>query len=226
MALPALNQEIEQQLHDLSRTGCCVDPKDILEVVESVMASISGDHASLNHRLHADIEALANYINAAKAEIVEIKADKINREFLPEASDQLIAIVGATEKATNDIFEAVEVIEELTEKMTPETAERVTEAVTRVYEACGFQDITGQRVSKVVKALQNVEAKVHALLQAFGEESGAEGRVAASETPETSGTSVDGATPAPSDEDLISGPQMPDEANSQDDIDALLANCD
>ncbi len=58
MALPALNQEIEQQLHDLSRTGSCVDPKDILEVVESVFASISGDHASLNHRLHADIEAL------------------------------------------------------------------------------------------------------------------------------------------------------------------------
>jgi chemotaxis protein CheZ len=232
MALPALNQEIEQQLHDLSRTGSCVDPKDILEVVESVIASISGDHASLNHRLHADIEALANYINAAKAEISEIKADKINTEFLPEASDQLSAIVGATEQATNDIFEAVELIEELTEKMAPETAERVVEAVTRVYEACSFQDITGQRVSKVVRALQNVEAKVHALLQAFGEESGAgeqsgaEGREAALGTPETSRTSVDGATPAPSDEDLMNGPQMPDEAISQDDIDALLANFD
>lgn len=226
MALAALNQEIEQQLHDLSRTGSCVDPKDILEVVESVFASISGDHASLNHRLHADIEALANYINAAKAEISEIKADKINREFLPEASDQLIAIVGATEQATNDIFEAVELIEELTEKMTPKMAERVTEAVTRVYEACSFQDITGQRVSKVVTALQNVEAKVHALLQAFGEESGAEGREAAPETPETPGASVNGATPAASDENLMHGPQMPGEGNSQDDIDALLASFD
>ena len=229
MALAALNQEIEQQLHDLSRTGRCVDPKDILEVVESVFASISGDHASLNHRLHADIEALANYINAAKAEISEIKADKINKEFLPEASDQLIAIVGATEQATNDIFEAVELIEELTEKMTPKTAERVTEAVTRVYEACSFQDITGQRVSKVVTALQNVEAKVHALLQAFGEESGAEGRETAlgvPGAPGAPGTSVDGATPASSDEELMTGPQIPGEANSQDDIDALLASFD
>ncbi|MCH8036023.1 MAG: protein phosphatase CheZ [Proteobacteria bacterium] len=229
MALAALNQEIEQQLHDLSRTGRCVDPKDILEVVESVFASISGDHASLNHRLHADIEALANYINAAKAEISEIKADKINKEFLPEASDQLIAIVGATEQATNDIFEAVELIEELTEKMAPKMAERVTEAVTRVYEACSFQDITGQRVTKVVTALQNVEAKVHALLQAFGEESGAEGRETASETPGAPGApgaGVDGATPASSDEDLMTGPQIPGEANSQDDIDALLASFD
>ncbi len=223
MALPALNQEIEQQLHDLSRTGRCVDPKDILEIVESVIASISGDHASLNHRLHADIEALANYINAVKVEIAEIKADKINREFLPEASDQLSAIVGATEQATNDILEAVEFIEKLTEKMTPKTAKRVTEAVTRVYEACSFQDITGQRVSKVVTALQNVEIKVHALLQAFGEESGAEGREAAPKTPKTS---VNGATPASSDENLMTGPQMPGEGNSQDCIDALLANFD
>ena len=232
MALAALNQEIEQQLHDLSRTGRCVDPKDILEVVESVFASISGDHASLNHRLHADIEALANYINAAKAEISEIKADKINKEFLPEASDQLIAIVGATEQATNDIFEAVELIEELTEKMAPKMAERVTEAVTRVYEACSFQDITGQRVSRVVTALQNVETKVHALLQAFGEESGAEGRETAlgvpgaPGAPGTPGTSVEGATPASSDEELMTGPQIPGEANSQDDIDALLASFD
>ncbi len=225
MALPALNREIEQQLHDLSRTRRCVDPKDILEVVESIMASISGDHASLNHRLHADIEALANYINAAKAEIAEIKAEKINREILPEASDQLMAIVGATEQATNDIIEAVEFIEKLTEKMAPETAERVTEAVTRVYEACCFQDITGQRVSKVVTALQNVETKVQALLQAFGEGSEADGSEAdgSEVVPETS---VDGATPAPSDDDLMNGPQMPDESNSQDDIDAILANFD
>ncbi|MCH8924545.1 MAG: protein phosphatase CheZ [Proteobacteria bacterium] len=220
MALPTLNQEIEQQLHDLSRTGCCIDPKDILEVVESVMASISGDHASLNHRLHADIEALANYINAAKAEISDIEADKINTEYLPEASDQLSAIVGATEQATNDIFEAIESIEALAAKMDSKTAKRVTGAVTRVYEACSFQDITGQRITKVVTALQNVETKVQALLQAFGEESGAEGREAAPLT------SVDGAAPASSDEHLMTGPQMPGEGNSQDDIDALLANFD
>ncbi len=123
MALPVLNQEIEQQLHDLSRTGSCIDPKDILKVAESVIVSISGDHASLNHRLHADIEALANYINTAKAEIADIKADKINRVLLPEVG-------------------------------------------------------------------------------------------------------IDGATPTPSDEDLMNGPQMPDAANSQDDIDTLLANFD
>ena len=222
MAMPALSEDVEKQLHGLSKSVGRVDPNEILEVVQSVMASIEGDHTSLSQRLHADIEALAEYISTAKAEITDIRADKINTEFLPEASDQLGAIVGATEKATNEIFEAVELIEEMASTMAPEQAERITEAVTRVYEACSFQDITGQRISKVVTALQNVESRVEALLRAFGGEGGAEtGRAG---TPaEEPAAAKPGARP---DEDLMHGPQMPDEANSQNDIDALLASFD
>jgi chemotaxis protein CheZ len=230
MAMPALGEDVEKQLHGLSKSVGRVDPNEILEVVQSVMASIEGDHASLSQRLHADIEALAEYIDTAKSEITEIRADKINAEFLPEASDQLSAIVGATEKATHEIFEAVELIEELTSTMAPEQAERITEAVTRVYEACGFQDVTGQRISKVVTALQNVETRVGALLLAFGHEGGAGANGAANgaangiETPaEESAATEPGAR---SDEDLMNGPQLPGAANSQDDIDALLAGFD
>ena len=222
MAMPALSEDVEKQLHGLSKSVGRVDPNEIIEVVQSVMASIEGDHTSLSQRLHADIEALAEYINTAKAEITEIRADQINAEYLPEASDQLSAIVGATEQATHEIFEAVELIEELTSTMAPEQAERITEAVTRVYEACSFQDITGQRISKVVTALQNVESRVGALLLAFGHEGGA----AAGEigTPaEESAATKPGARP---DEDLMHGPQLPGEANNQDAIDALLASFD
>ncbi len=220
MVAPALSEAIEKQLHGLSKLRGSVDPREILEAVESVMASIAADHSSLNGHLYDEIEALANYIKTAKGEIPEIKADKINTEVLPEASDQLNAIVGATEQATNDIFEAVESIEGLTADMEPKMAEQVTEAVTRVYEACGFQDITGQRISKVVRALQHVEVKIQALLQAFGEEIG-------TARPETgSDPSTNGAAAACSDEDLIHGPQLPGAGISQDDVDALLANVD
>lgn len=222
MAMPALGDEVEKSLHDLSKSAGRVDPKDILEVVQSVMASIEGDHTSLSQRLHADIEALAEYINTAKAEITDIRAEKINSEFLPEASDQLSAIIGATEKATNEIFEAVELIEELASGMAPEQAGPIIEAVTRVYEACSFQDITGQRITKVVTALQNVETRVEALLQALGGEGGAAAREVGTAAGEPAAAKP-GARP---DEDLMHGPQMPDEANSQDDIDALLASFD
>jgi chemotaxis protein CheZ len=221
MAMPALCEDVEKRLHGLSKSVGRVDAKDIIEVVQSIMASIEGDHASLSYRLHADIEALAEYINAAKAEISEIRADKINTEYLPEASDQLSAIVGATEQATNDIFEAVESIEELASTMTPKQAKRVKEAVTRVYEACSFQDITGQRVSKVVAALQDIESRVGALLQAFGEEG-----VAANGAGTPAKESTAPKPGARQDEDLMNGPQMPGDGNSQDDIDALLASLD
>jgi chemotaxis protein CheZ len=222
MAMPVLDEDVEQRLHNLSKSMGPVDPKDILEVVQSVMASIEGDRASLSQRLHTDIEALAEYINSAKAEISEIGADKINSEYLPEASDQLNAIVGATEQATNDIFEAVESIEELTSTMTPEQAEQVSQAVTRVYEACSFQDITGQRITKIVAALQNIESRVGALLQVFGEDAGATTAGVETGAKEPAATNPD----ARPDEDLMNGPELPANANNQDDIDALLASFD
>ena len=220
--MQALNKDVEKQLHDLPKSAGRADPADILEVVQSVMASIEGDHTSLSQRLHDEIEALAGYIDTAKAEITETRVDKINTEYLPEASHELNAIVGATEKATNDIFEAVESIEELAPTLAPEQAERIIDAVTRIYEACSFQDITGQRISKVVAVLENVESRVDALLRTLG----AEG-VTASEAIDAPAGRPEATKPvAVSDEDLMSGPQLPGAANSQEEIDALLASFD
>jgi len=138
---------------------------------------------------------------------------------VPIASDELNAIIGATELATNSIFEAVELIEELSQKMAPDIAERVTTAVTGIYEACGFQDITGQRISKVVKALQNIEEKVQDLLIAFGEDGGETRRDDGMAEPEAVSTEFD-------DKSLMHGPDLPANANSQAEIDALLASFD
>lgn len=218
MLAPTVRSDMERQLAELRKRHIHVDPQDILEVVESVMGSIHGDGSSLNSKLHTDIEALASYISTVKAEIADIRADKINAEYVPTASEELSAIVGATEQATNSIFEAVELIEDLSQEMAPDIAERVTMAVTGIYEACGFQDITGQRISKVVNALQNIEEKVQDLLIAFGEEAG-EARRERKAEPEAENTE-------PDDKSLMNGPQMPDNANSQAEIDALLASFD
>ena len=222
MAMPALKEDVEKRLQGLSKSTGRVDPADILEVVQSIMASIEGDHFSLSQRLHDDIEALADYINRAKAEITNIRVDEINTQYLPEASDQLSAIVGATEKATNEIFDAVETIEELATTLSPEQAGGLSDAVTRIYEACSFQDITGQRISKVVNVLQNVETRVDSLLKAFGSEAG----TAASGTRESTEAPVTTESSAKSEKDMLSGPQAPGAGNSQEEIDALLASFD
>ena len=218
MAVAAVKEKIVAQLKDLQKSDSSVDPADIVAVVESVIDSIEGDLSAVSLKVYADIEALARYINTARAEIAELRPDDINSEHLPAATDELTAIVGATEQATHTIFEAVEGIEALTEKMDAEMAEQVSAAVTSIYEACGFQDITGQRITKVVTALQQVEAKVEALLHAFGDDIKREGPPRPKEKKKTTPSGA----PARPDEDLLNGPQLPEDAISQDDIDALF----
>ena len=87
MAMPALGEDADKQFLDLPKSVGRVDRNDIVEVAQGVMASIEGAPASLSQHLHIDIEALAEYIHSAKAGITEIRADKINTEYPPAASD-------------------------------------------------------------------------------------------------------------------------------------------
>jgi len=218
MAAAAVKERIAAQLTELQKADGSLDPADIVNIVESVIDSIEGDLTAVGLKVYADIEALARYINTARAEIAELRPDDINSEHLPAATDELTAIVGATEQATHTIFEAVEGIEALCEKMDPAVAEQVSSAVTSIYEACGFQDITGQRITKVVTALQQVETKVDALLNAFGDDIQRDGSPKAS----AKKTTAPSGAPARPDENLMNGPQLPENAISQDDIDALF----
>ena len=99
--------------------------------------------------------------------------------------------------------------------MPSETVNLVVGLVARIFEACSFQDITGQRINKVVKTLKYIETKIDALLMAF--DGGVGGEPAAAP--------AGGQTVAPQDE-FISGPQLPDNANNQAEIDAILASLD
>src|SRR3990172_12859157 len=207
MRTSAVSRDISERLDALQQRSDRIDPNEIVEVVEGIMGTIRGDLSTADLDLYAELGSLAKYIANAKAEISLLRPDEICDQHLPTASDELDAIVGATEQATNGILEAVETIEGLTQEMTPEVAEKVTDAVTRVYESCNFQDITGQRVTKVVKALQHIEASVVSLVAAFGDDSSPAGKPAAPAPGE-----------APVDQDLLNGPQLPGEATTQAEI--------
>ncbi|MCG8360435.1 MAG: protein phosphatase CheZ [Kiloniellales bacterium] len=181
------------------------------------MSSISGDISSINQRLYSEIEALARFINTAKGEIAALRPSEIKDRHLATASDELDEIVNHTEQATNSIFEAVETIEGLCGDMTEPVAEKITDAVTTVYEACSFQDITGQRIGKIVSALHHIDDKIEGLLEAFGRD-----LPDVPEVPEEEKSKrADGKSDRP-DEHLMNGPQLSGEGKTQDEIDALL----
>ncbi|HIJ63530.1 MAG TPA: chemotaxis protein CheZ [Rhodospirillaceae bacterium] len=196
--------------------GDTVRIEDVGEVVHALLSSMTGDVSAADLKLYQEVEALAAYIHSAKAEIAALRPQDIQQHYIATATDELDAIVGATERATNDILDAAEKLENITGDMSPEIAQRITEATTMVYEACNFQDITGQRITKVVKALKHIEERVQALVDAFGDEF-----KQSSATPAQSG---DAASAAAADQALLNGPQLPQKAHDQAAIDALFNN--
>lgn len=183
----------------------------VADIVRQVMGSIEGDISSTDIKFYREIEGLARFIRNAKAEIAAIRPKDITSEHIPAATDQLDAVVGATEEATNKIMDECDGISSIAATLSPEQNEKLTACVTRIFEACNFQDLTGQRINKVVSALRHIEDKIQALMLALGDEIG---------------THDDVPPPPPADEDpdkkLLNGPQMPGEGVSQDDIDKLF----
>jgi chemotaxis protein CheZ len=114
-----------------------------------------------------------------------------------------------TATATNAILTCCETLDKVSGALSGEPAAKLQDATTRIYEACGFQDITGQRITKVVATLKAIEAKITYIVTTFG-------RVSAGED---AGSAVEAPEPA-----LLNGPQHPAVAMDQSDIDKLLAS--
>jgi len=193
--------------------GDAVPLDDLIDVVRALFESMHSDVSSQDLRVYGELEALARLIHRAKKEIREIRPDRINAEYIPTANVELDAIVSHLEVATGTILDAAETVERVAAQAPAEITTPLLEAVTAIYEACNFQDISGQRITKVIKTLQTIETRIVLLVEALGCK-GAEPRDSATEGASTN------------DADLLNGPQLPDNANSQAEIDALLASFD
>lgn len=222
MAQDSVDPELAARLQELGRDpGGTVNVTEIADVVEAILSTMQGDLSAVDVRLYEELESLSRFISEAKSDIAALRPDEVKDEFLPKAADELDAIVEATADATNSIMDAVGEIEDVMSKLKGKNADQLMDATTKIYEACGFQDITGQRITKVVGALHHIEEKVDALLTAFGDEIAK--YKAANPKPEAEPVVEE---QKPSDEDLLHGPQMKEQAMSQDDIDALLNSFD
>jgi chemotaxis protein CheZ len=171
---------------------------------------MSGDLSATETSLLGEVEALGRTIAAAKQEIAELRVDDIRDRDIPSATDELDAIVEHTAVATNSILESCELLEGLGSEVTGESNAKLQDAVTKIYEACSFQDITGQRITKVVTTLKTIEAKVAQIIAAFGVQ--------------TAPPPIRESAPTGTDADLLHGPQLPSNAMDQSDIDKLLAS--
>jgi chemotaxis protein CheZ len=185
------------------------EPGMVTEVIRAVLTTISDDLTAKEATLLREVEELGRTIAIAKSEIAALRVDDITDHDIPFATDELDAIVAHTAQATHAILESCEMLDAVSEAVTGEPAAKLQDAVTRIYEACSFQDITGQRITKVVTTLKVIEEKVAHIIATFGASTEGHGRAA---------------TAISSEADLLNGPQLPAHAMDQSDIDKLLAS--
>jgi len=163
--------------------------------------------------LRRDLLEMSNAITRTRREIAAIKPSDDEDSQLLSATGELDAIVSATEKATSDILEAAEDIQEvawlLREKGTEDAAcDRLDERATEIYMGCSFQDITGQRIEKVVNVLRFLESRVVAMINIWGLD--------------LDGSDVEMPGDAWPDADLLNGPQLDGHGLDQGDIDLMI----
>lgn len=199
----------------LARLEGSLDDKDLHKLVHNVIETLQKAQVTNGH-VFERLAALSEYIANAKKEIATIRADAINGAYIPSATDQLDAVVGATEDATNKIMDCCDRITTIAGAQAPDVQTALMDEVTKVYEACNFQDITGQRITKVVRTLKHIEGQVDSLLKALEqagfqiEALGQAGDLNVSQATDT-------------EKHLLNGPQMQNEAIKQDDIDKLFS---
>ena len=175
---------------------------------------------SADELLRREIGNLSQYITRFRLEIARINSGDPNTRFRNMA-DQLDAIIEHTDTATHSILQSLEEITELADQLQttakdPETAEicdRLVGRTTEAMEACTFQDITGQRVSKIVRSMKFVEERVNAMVELMGRDG-----IIASMHELTEDKVL-----ADEKRHYLSGPQLPGESISQDEIDKLFA---
>lgn len=189
--------------------------KDELKtLVHNIVLSFKDENSHQKDlRLYAELEMLSTFIQNAKKELSSIRPDEISSSQIPTAYDELDEVIGATERATGEILEACEKIQEVSGNFDAEAQALVINEVTKIFEACNFQDLTGQRISKVVKTLIRIDNKINAMLLAFGDENANIDKAKLAKDVDQTDRERDL---------LLHGPQLTKDAIAQDDVDRLF----
>jgi chemotaxis protein CheZ len=133
---------------------------------------------------------------------------------IPQAIERLDDIVRGTECAANQVMDACAALEAVGQEIGGEIEEQIGRALTTIYEACGFQDLAGQRIASVTKTLGLIEGKLSDLTSEYGILAGDDRDTAVL-------VGNDGSEPFGN--VRLDGPQHPENATNQASIDHLFA---
>lgn len=172
-----------------------VTKEDLQALVAHVKGLLEGNLNTGDLELYGELGELAKYVNETKKGLQSFDVAQITEEDLPEASDQLEAIVASTEEATNKILTATEdmlekdaaivkamgLLKEAKAESSGSAGKKIDAAIKEledvsshnnqklmgIMEACNFQDLTGQRIQKIIALVKGIESKLMKMILSF-----------------------------------------------------------
>ena len=188
------------------------DTVRVVEAIDSLKSYISTEHDPADMlQLRLDILDMTQTIEQIKIEIANTDDDG---STISDAHMELNVVLDETEEATSTILSTAEKIQEIIWELKETDKDnagfdKIDELVTDVYMACSFQDVTGQRLRKVVDLTSDIEQRLKNMVSLW-------------DADELHQYKQKDATKN-EDEHLKNGPALPPDAQQQDDIDAVLS---
>ena len=226
-----MHREIMAELRSIRAQMAAVGPARaaVTESGESIAREVAEAHTLLEtyraqieqcEKLKVELDLIHDAINRTKREIATLHGKSFDGGEMAKVNGELGAVVGGTEQATQQILEATEAIDQAATALSKNTSpdqqkllsEEIQERVISIFEACNFQDLTGQRISKVMTTMKFIENHINVMMEIWG---GVDA-LKAHATPIVDTREGDAK--------LLNGPKMDGDVGhaSQDDIDALF----
>lgn len=117
--------------------------------------------------LLAEMLAIGRVLEATRQNMAALGVGDIHHH-VPKATEELDAIVLGSAEAADTILDTCEQLDSAAAEMPEACKAPIHEATKRIFEACSFQDITGQRAAKVERVLKLIDRKVAHIVIALG----------------------------------------------------------
>ena len=171
-------------------------------------------------RLKDETAAIHRAISRTKREIAALHVNGLSGSENGRVRRELDAVADGTEQATQRILAAAEDIDDAANTLSAALqhdqehalAQDIRDQVIRIFEACNFQDITCQRIAKIVAALKFIEERIAHMMEIWGGIEAFRDYTAAA---------LAAREPGPA---MLDGPKLDGDPGhaSQDDVDALF----
>jgi chemotaxis protein CheZ len=208
----------DEIMAELRALRAIIEPQEA--VSEKMIEAYKAEMAEAQ-KLKAELDIIYEAINKTKHEIATLHVTGFEGPEMRRVTHELDAIVDGTAQATERILSAAEFIDQTANTLSAAVkgaqdkalAHDIQERVVQVFEACNFQDLTGQRISKVVATLKFIEQHIIRMMDIWGGIDSFKDH-----TPEAMAERE-------GERKLLNGPKLEEDVGhaSQDEIDALFA---